>query len=292
MASPNAPKALSINLMGMKFMQRAAAKNPNSQPSTPNGPPAKRARLSNGRSAPGTPATPSDHELIQAALAAEETKREVALEKAAEQAGDSKWYLNFSEPHPAPKDEKLEVAYAGYAEIDADTDSSDEEGESAAPKSVRMVFGGGVKWKPVIDDVQQKPAACSLNQERPAYMNDESDEDEDSSESDDYDLDDPAAGLIRETKRQKKREARLAQKESEAREKSTPKRRIHEDSDLSGLTTLSGGGKAPGGGITKMDCHLCGQKGHLMRSCPNKEKNIRGSKGRGGRAGGGAACRR
>ena len=130
-----------------QFMQRGAAKTAtsSSSPSTPNGPPSKRARLSNGRSAPRTPGTPSDHEVIQAALAAEERKREEALEKAAELAGETKWILSFKEPRDGMRQEGMQVRTAGFGDIDKDDDDDDEGSEGERERPVRMQFGGGVK---------------------------------------------------------------------------------------------------------------------------------------------------
>lgn len=126
-------------------MQRSAHKATASSPSTPNGPPSKKARLSNGQSAPGTPGTP-DHEILQSALAAEEKKRQEALEKAAQHAGETKWVLSFTDPLAGKRQESLQVKHAGFAEIDA-VDESDEEEEEVRP--IRKQFGGGVKRKEV-----------------------------------------------------------------------------------------------------------------------------------------------
>jgi hypothetical protein len=118
-------------------MQRAAAK---SSPSTPNGPPTKKSRLSNGVSA----ATTSDYEIIQAALVAEEEKRQVALDKAAQHVGETKWVLSFIDPLEGKRQDSMDVRQAGFAEIDADDDSEEDEEET---RPIRMQFGGGVKKK-------------------------------------------------------------------------------------------------------------------------------------------------
>lgn len=127
--------------MRKQFMQRSAAKSTASSPSTPNGPPSKKARLSNGASAPATPGT-SDHEILQSALAAEEKKRQEALDKAAQYTGETKWVLSFKEPLEGKQDTGLKVRQAGFAEIDAEGDSEEDEQET---KPVRKQFGGGVK---------------------------------------------------------------------------------------------------------------------------------------------------
>lgn len=119
-------------------MQRSAHKATASSPQTPNGPPSKKARLSNGRSAPGTP----DHEIIQSAIDAEEKKRQEALDKASQHAGDTKWVLSFTDPLAGKRPESLQVQQAGFAEIDAADDSEDDEEEV---RPIRKKFGGGIK---------------------------------------------------------------------------------------------------------------------------------------------------
>lgn len=119
-------------------MQRAAAKSSPSS-STPNGPPAKKARLSNGAPALGT----SDQDIIQSGLDAEEAKRQAALDRAAQHAGETKWVLSFQDPLQGKRQDAMNVRHAGYAEIDAEDDSEEDEEEDTRP--VRMQFGGGVK---------------------------------------------------------------------------------------------------------------------------------------------------
>lgn len=78
-------------------MQRAAASSSPAveEPETPS---PKRQRLS----ANNTPETPnSDLEAVQAALAAEEQKRQDAIARQAAEAGESNWVLNFSISDPA-----------------------------------------------------------------------------------------------------------------------------------------------------------------------------------------------
>ena len=122
-------------------MQRSAAKSASSSPSTPGGPPSKKARLSNGSAAPRTP----DLDILHAALVDEEKKRQEALDKAALHTGETKWVLSVQEPVTNTPHDAITVRQAGFAEIDAHDESTEEEEEEARP--MRMQFGGGVKKK-------------------------------------------------------------------------------------------------------------------------------------------------
>jgi hypothetical protein len=115
----------------------------------------------------------------------------------------------------------------------------------------------------------------------------EQSDDETEPSSEEYDSDDPTAELIRETKREmasKKREARSA-RQSLGDGSPRPPRKVNEDANLGGLTSLSGSGgrkSGLGGGrdMSNMECFRCGQKGHMKDSCPNSSAP-RGSAGRG-----------
>ncbi|KAF2021276.1 hypothetical protein BU24DRAFT_446329 [Aaosphaeria arxii CBS 175.79] len=266
------PKTMSNRLMTMKFMQRSAAKSAKSEPSTPDGPHSKKVRLSNGRSAPSTPGTPSDHEVLKAVLDEEEKKRQEAVDRAAEKAGETKWVLSFKDPNEASRKPAMNVVQAGFAVIDAD-DDSDDEGEL---QPARMTFGGGVKR-------EQKKAPES---------DDNSDDSAEESDSSELDSDDPTAALIRETKREmaeRARESRKAEKRTEENAQRRPKP-IDQDMDLANLTSISGGrpGGSGGGGrdFSTMQCFGCGQVGHRKQDCPNGSNDRgRGFMGRGGRGG-------
>ncbi|KNG46094.1 zinc knuckle protein [Stemphylium lycopersici] len=259
--SGNTPKTMSKGLMGMKFMQRAAAKSSPSSPSTPNGPPTKKARLSNGASAVGT----SDQQILQSGLDAEEEKRQAALEKAAQHAGETKWVLSFKDPVEGKRQDAMTVRQAGYAEIDAE-DSSEEEEEEVKP--IRMQFGGGVK-----------KADTSV-----PFVKTEDSESEAESSSSDYDSDDPAADLIRQTKREMASEKRESKKKRASMGNGTPKgtpTRQDEDRNLKGLTSISGSRRSgAGGNMSNVECYKCGQKGHMAAGC-SESSTPRGSSGRG-----------
>ncbi|KAF5854314.1 hypothetical protein GGP41_007121 [Bipolaris sorokiniana] len=205
-------------------MQRAAAKSSPSSPATSNGPPAKKARLSYGASAVGT----SDQEIIQSGLDAEEAKRQAALDKAAQYAGETKWVLSFQDTLKGKRQDAMQVRHAGYAEIDAQDDSEEDGEEEEDTRPVRMQFGGGVK-----------KADTSV----PMVKTDDSESDSESS-SDDYDSDDAAADLIRQTKREMASEKRESKKKRANMGNSTLNgtlTRQNENRSLNGLTSISGG---------------------------------------------------
>ncbi|KAJ4344218.1 hypothetical protein N0V95_006258 [Ascochyta clinopodiicola] len=257
--SGNTPKSMSNRLMTMKFMQRSAAKNVASSPTTPNGPASKKVRLSNGGSAA------ADQQILQSALAEEAKKQQEAMDKAAQYTGETKWVLSYKDPLEGKRGDSLNIRQAGFAELDAE-DSEDEDDEPAQP--IRKQYGGGVK-----------------KAEKPTFENAEGSEGEtEPSSEDDYDSDDPTAELIRETKREmstKKHESRKSLGEASPRGAPRP---INEDANLDRLTSLSGGRKPAGRDMSSMECFKCGQKGHAKADCPNPGRGSAGrGRGRGGR---------
>jgi hypothetical protein len=257
--SGNTPKTMSSRLMTMKFMQRSAAKNVASAPATPNGPASKKVRLSNGGSAA------ADQQILQSALAEEAKKQQEALDKAAQYTGETKWVLSYTDPLEGKRGDALNVRQAGFAELDAE-DDSEEDDEPAQP--IRKQYGGGVK----------KQA------EKPAFEKADGSDDESDSSDEELDSDDPTAELIRETKREmssKKRESRKSMGDETPKRAARP---IDEDANLDRLTSLSGGRKPAGRDMSNMECFKCGQKGHAKADCPNSGRGSGGrGRGRGGR---------
>ncbi|KAL1997261.1 hypothetical protein VTN49DRAFT_7408 [Thermomyces lanuginosus] len=94
------PKTMSSRLLTMKFMQRAAAAQAQ-QPSTstsvadPVTPSPKRPRLSPSNS-PSESIASADLQAINAAIAAEEEKRAAAVARAAAEAGETQWVIDYS----------------------------------------------------------------------------------------------------------------------------------------------------------------------------------------------------
>lgn len=116
-------------------MQRAAASTPpptpQPQPRTPDSPPSKRQKLSVPPTSIATP--PSDLQMIQAALTEEEEKKQKAIDRLAEEAGETKWVLSTVNGEEGNDIGGLRVAKAGY---------SDNEQEAWRPAVVgRRSFG-------------------------------------------------------------------------------------------------------------------------------------------------------
>jgi len=112
-------KAMSSRLLTMKFMQRAAASS--TDPSSPDQPPAKRQKQSGD--SPTSPDVDSlvDKQAVQAAITKEERMRQAALDKAAEQSGDTHWHLIFENQDGdelSSSKKSLKVVEAGFASID------------------------------------------------------------------------------------------------------------------------------------------------------------------------------
>jgi hypothetical protein len=118
-----------VRTNNIQFMQRAAA--------SPNTTPSKRQRLSNGHANPRH--SKSDLEAMRAAVAAEDAKRQRAVEQHGAEQGETRWKLSVRE---VPKTAVgLVVQTASFAELD--TPDSDEEDEDVlkGQTSLRMTYG-------------------------------------------------------------------------------------------------------------------------------------------------------
>ena len=120
-------------------MQRAAASTPPTTPQVQTHPqsqsteptPSKRQKTSD--SPRPMAASTSNAQLIQPTLDEEECRREKAIEKLAEDAGETKWVLNTAEESLKKIKPNISVTSAGYSEIDDST--------SSPAMSGRMSFG-------------------------------------------------------------------------------------------------------------------------------------------------------
>lgn len=104
----------------MKFMQRAAAASPSS-PSTPGTPDQsgsnKRQRTEDSP-LPFNVNELADQKAVRDALEAEEKRTQAALDKAASDAGDTRWVLNFEGKREEKKEGAMRVQQLSFANID------------------------------------------------------------------------------------------------------------------------------------------------------------------------------
>lgn len=118
-------------------MQRASASTPTT-PTTPDGTrPSKRLK---------TEVAPSpEARAFQEAAAAEEAKKNAFIERAAAEAGETKWVLSVSDDKPKTAGSGLRIVEAGYGAIDSgapipESDDEEEE-EQSAGMAGRRSFG-------------------------------------------------------------------------------------------------------------------------------------------------------
>ncbi|KLO90045.1 Uncharacterized protein LW94_1885 [Fusarium fujikuroi] len=123
--APETPRAVSSRLLTMKFMQRAVA----SENSSPDSETHSSKKRKTGHSpAAGRLDLNIDQAAIKAALDAQETKRQEALEKHV--GADTHWVLDnpFAGLKAASQTKApLNVVYVGYGDMDSSNDSGDNE---------------------------------------------------------------------------------------------------------------------------------------------------------------------
>lgn len=124
------------NLTEYQFMQRASASTPTT-PTTPDGTrPSKRLK---------TEAVDPDVRAFQEAAAAEEAKKNAFIERAAAEAGETKWVLSVSDDKSKIAGPGLRIVEAGYGAIDSGApipeSDDDEEEEQSAGMAGRRSFG-------------------------------------------------------------------------------------------------------------------------------------------------------
>ncbi|RFN51009.1 transcription factor [Fusarium flagelliforme] len=242
--APETPRGVSSKLLTMKFMQRAVASE--------NSSPASETHSSKKRKTEHSPAAGRldlniNQAAIQAALDAQETKRQEALEKHV--GADTRWVLNDAlVGSKAPNQVKtpMNVVYVGYGDIDSSNDSGDNEDAPAAGQTQKA-----------------------------------SDDEEDSEDEDSDHADTPSHARKRKPStdspshsrsRSRSRPNTESNKAKELRDK-----RKKKEVKLSRPTSISGGGISSGGGSQfspaggkSMTCYKCHQSGHKAVDCPKK----------------------
>lgn len=145
----------------MKFMQRAAAASSPTSPSAPSsddGHSSKR-RKTAGRLSLGDTEAPTyvtDQNATQETLNEEERKRQVAIEKRAEQLGDSHWVLDAAKlPTTNLGGTPLKIVQVGFSQIDSRMGAEEDQVEEEERKTdgpILRSYGPQTKGKKVRTD--------------------------------------------------------------------------------------------------------------------------------------------
>ena len=297
-------------------MQRAAnSPSTNSSSNTP-GPPSKKQRVSNSASRRsshnGTSVKPtpdsrnSDRRAIQAALEEEERKRQAALDRAAADAGETRWVLSFQED-PAHASETangetagLSVVNKGYAEIDWGSESvgiginitENGEGDELSsnrqevqpngdPKDVslssksgnvvgRRSFGRFNKMIERRQDPNYESSSLS-SQSSSAPSSDSEDSQNEKHQNGDEDTD-PIGHLIQSTGATLSRDERESNKATKAALVGRPDGRRNVPVYLDRLSSISAGGGADPRKGPEIECFKCKEKGHKARDCLGQDR--------------------
>ncbi|RFU26687.1 hypothetical protein B7463_g9658, partial [Scytalidium lignicola] len=288
----NAPKTMSSRLLTMKFMQRAAAASTASN-TLPDEPPAKRQRKGEV-SAEVNVNSLVDQKAIQAAIAEEETKKQMALDKQAAELGDTRWVLSFADQKDSPTSHSnLRVVQTGFSNLDQSSVARlkvvEEENAWDRPVKVgRRSFG---KFNRVLERQQRHLDENSDWDSDSEEEDEDEDEDENGDDTTDYrgenDLNDPMDNLImteqqkaekkarieRKTKRDSEKAARLKKMVEKRKKKDVNLNKAKTTSLLDGLpnhlTSLSGRAtsNAKSGSDEDKTCFKCGQRGHIAYNC-------------------------
>jgi len=241
---------MSSRLLTMKFMQRAAASS--NDPSSPDEHPAKRQKQSGDSSASVDVASLVDQRAIQAAITEEERVRQAALDKAAEQAGDTHWVLKYENQDAdemSSSKKPLRIIETGYASIDNDDNELDT--SSGSPMvSGRRSFGQYNREVEKLQTPNMKKSSSS----------DSDDDDDDSVSSGEND--DETDAMIRAARMQASEQVKASRKEKKQADKAEIRRlaalRRNREVDPNRLpTSISGGGSSP----------------NLKKSYPNRKRN-------------------
>ncbi|EKJ67939.1 hypothetical protein FPSE_11750 [Fusarium pseudograminearum CS3096] len=242
--APETPRAVSSRLLTMKFMQRAVASE-NSSPASETH--SSKKRKTDHSSPAGRLDLNIDQATIQAALDAQETKRQEALEKHV--GADTRWVLNNAfagSKATSQAKTPMNVVYVGYGDFDTSNDSGDN--EDALTK--------------------QEPQKSS-------------DDDEDSEDENSDDADTPPQGLKRKPSTDSPSRSRSRSQSRPGHENSKAKefrdKRKKKEVKLSRPTMISGGGISSGGGNQfssaggkTMTCYKCHQSGHKAVDCTRR----------------------
>ncbi|KAI9756795.1 MAG: hypothetical protein M4579_003712 [Chaenotheca gracillima] len=257
---------MSSRLLSMKFMQRAAASGSSSNEPSNDGRPSKRQKYSNSAG------KDSDLRAAQAAVAAEEAKRDQALQRQAAEAGDTRWILSFKggEAHGTSPVGR-QIISAGYASIDGlgQAKQNGDDSKMAVPgkpeTAGRKSFG---KFNRGLEKSQKDQADTPSSEEDDVSVSNSSGDSEAAGGEEDPNGPDSGFGS---SLKHNKSDSKAGQKATRQARKAaaTPNNSVQ----LGKLTSISGGG---GGGKineSNVECYECGEKGHIAKNCTGSRKS-------------------
>ncbi|SCN77233.1 uncharacterized protein FFB20_10798 [Fusarium fujikuroi] len=256
--APETPRAVSSRLLTMKFMQRAVA----SENSSPDSETHSSKKRKTGHSpAAGRLDLNIDQAAIKAALDAQETKRQEALEKHV--GADTHWVLDnpFAGLKAASQTKApLNVVYVGYGDMDSSNDSGDNED---VPRNGRTSTNSFKK---------------AANQKQESQKTSDNDSDSEYEDSDDTNT--PAHGQKRKPSSDSPSRSRSRSRSRPTAESAKAKefrdKRKKKEVKLSKPTSISSGGGISSGGSQfspagkAMTCYKCHQTGHKAVGCPKR----------------------
>ncbi|CCT65965.1 uncharacterized protein FFUJ_02957 [Fusarium fujikuroi IMI 58289] len=264
--APETPRAVSSRLLTMKFMQRAVA----SENSSPDSETHSSKKRKTGHSpAAGRLDLNIDQAAIKAALDAQETKRQEALEKHV--GADTHWVLDnpFAGLKAASQTKApLNVVYVGYGDMDSSNDSGDNEDVPRNGRTSTNSFK-----KAANQACRSLPYAKQESQKT-------SDNDSDSEYEDSDDTNTPAHGQKRKPSSDSPSRSRSRSRSRPTAESAKAKefrdKRKKKEVKLSKPTSISSGGGISSGGSQfspagkAMTCYKCHQTGHKAVGCPKR----------------------
>jgi len=218
-------------------------------------PPAKRQRHTNG--------TASSATVVREVLEGEERKRQEALDRLANEAGETKWVLSFAEParktNAAVDEEGVRVIQAGFGVIDAvqSYQSDDEEYvEEDGQVSGRWSFGG-------------------FGEKKFEKEHDENDSDDDSEDDDERDGGRQGRAQNGDQYGYIGRTLRMGPKKASAKKQAfndAAHSRRQKEINLNSPRSISAGGASKTPSKGPITCHACGREGHIKAKCPNMNR--------------------
>ncbi|KAI9792345.1 MAG: hypothetical protein M1833_001116 [Piccolia ochrophora] len=238
-------------------MQRAAASTPSQSPLAREEPSQKRRKLS---ALSTLSSSASDLQAVQKALAAEELKREEALERQAAEAGETRWALSFKRESQMDQafGSELRVINAGYAGIDSISDNNPDSSDTEEVTTTNTAIG---RWR--FGHVDPKSESTS----EPTHGESES------MSPDDNEVPSEANQRMKASRRGAHEQGDVS-RSAGTRNEASDDERNHYQGERDVMRRIKQQGISSSSG---RKCFVCGSSDHLERQCP-KARRGRGGK--------------